>query len=84
MAKLPQSLPLLETQAADPATLARGVKDMYQRITKEWNNPDFGTTAARPTATATQGQFYFDTTLVKPIWYNLAGAHWVDATGTNV
>ena len=32
----------------------------------------------RPTA----GDFFFDTTLNKPIWYN--GINWVDATGTTV
>lgn len=43
--------------------------------------PQNGTTANRPTATAT-GQFYFDTTIGKPIWWS--GAAWVDATGAGV
>jgi hypothetical protein len=43
-------------------------------------NPiDAGTTANRPTASATTGQYYFDTTIGKPIWWN--GTIWVLATG---
>jgi len=38
-----------------------------------------GTTSARPTASATTGQYYFDTTIVKPIWWN--GTIWILATG---
>ena len=40
-----------------------------------------GITANRPNP-ARSYQYYFDTTLGKPIWYN--GANWVDATGTIV
>lgn len=40
-----------------------------------------GITANR-TQNSIAGQFYFDTTLGKPIWYN--GTAWVDATGTVV
>lgn len=40
-----------------------------------------GTTANRPTSPQ-QFEFYFDTTLGKPIWHN--GTDWVDATGTVV
>ena len=40
-----------------------------------------GATAARPSSPST-GQHFFDTTLIKPIWYN--GTNWVDATGTTV
>ena len=39
-----------------------------------------GTTAARP-ITPPVGQQYFDTTLIKPIWYT--GAKWVLADGTD-
>jgi hypothetical protein len=41
-----------------------------------------GTTSQRPTSSAVQGQYYFDTTLDIPIWRN--GSDWVDATGTPV
>lgn len=39
------------------------------------------TTESRPTLPVT-GQFLFDTTLGKPVWW--AGAKWVDATGAEV
>lgn len=42
-----------------------------------------GTTVARP-ASPVSGQTYFDTDLVKPIWYDAVGVQWVDATGTTV
>lgn len=42
-----------------------------------------GTTAQRPTQNLYVGQFYFDTTLGKPVWLKTPGAVpvWVDATG---
>lgn len=40
-----------------------------------------GATAARPSAPQT-GQFFFDTSLGIPIWWN--GAVWVNATGGTV
>jgi hypothetical protein len=46
------------------------------------NVPSAGTTAIRPTTNLQVGQFYFDTTLGYPIWYE--GTDWVDATGTVV
>ena len=44
--------------------------------------PDSGTTANRPVQQLQIGQFYFDTTLGYPIWYD--GTDWVDASGTVV
>lgn len=41
-----------------------------------------GATGARPTTNLVIGEFFFDTTLNKPIWYN--GSGWVDATGATV
>jgi hypothetical protein len=41
-----------------------------------------GTTTNRPTQFLQVGQFYFDTTLGYPIWYN--GTAWVNASGTAV
>lgn len=46
------------------------------------STPQNGTTANRPTQNLQVGQFYFDTTLGIPIWYD--GTDWVDATGTVV
>lgn len=39
----------------------------------------FNTTANRPINGMQTGDMFFDTTLVKPIWYS--GSGWVDATG---
>jgi hypothetical protein len=48
--------------------------------------PDSGVTADRPLDTGNPqlqiGQYYFDTTLGIPIWWD--GTNWVDATGTTV
>lgn len=41
-----------------------------------------GTTASRPTTNLLIGQYYYDTTLVKPIWWN--GTSWTDGMGTVV
>lgn len=43
--------------------------------------PKSGLTASRP-ATTVIGEFYFDTDLNKPVWFN--GNVWVDATGATV
>ena len=44
------------------------------------STPQNGATADRPTQNLQVGQFYFDTDLGIPIWYD--GTDWVDATGT--
>lgn len=44
--------------------------------------PASGSTAARPAVRVQVGQFYFDTTLGIPIWYD--GTDWVNASGTAV
>jgi hypothetical protein len=46
------------------------------------STPQNGTTADRPTQSLQIGQFYFDTTLGIPIWYN--GTVWKNASGTTV
>lgn len=81
--KLAANLPILSS-AQDIEGVARNVLLMYDQIARAINNPDFGTTAARPKQNLTMGQTYFDTTLGKPIWWRTDTAHWVDATGTNV
>jgi hypothetical protein len=42
--------------------------------------PNSGTTANRPISILQTGQYYFDTTLSIPIWWN--GTNWVNASGT--
>jgi len=44
-------------------------------------SPTSGTTALRPSV-SNIGVMYFDTTLVKPIWWS--GTNWVDSTGATV
>jgi hypothetical protein len=44
--------------------------------------PLSGTTANRPTDRVQIGQFYFDTTINRPIWYD--GTNWINAAGTIV
>lgn len=86
MSKLPQTFPALEI--TDPSDVAQtrmvftAITQMFQRIAAVFNNPDFGGTGSRPTTQRTVGQFYFDTTLGQPVWWN--GSVWVDATGTPV
>ena len=46
------------------------------------STPQNGATADRPTQNLQVGQFYFDTTLGIPIWYN--GTVWKNASGTTV
>jgi len=46
------------------------------------STPNSGTTASRPTEFLLVGQFYYDTTLVKPIYWN--GTVWKDSAGTTV
>jgi len=54
-------------------------------FTQNIQTPPSGTTANRPTVHLVVGQFYFDTTLGYPIWYNANGSTgWVNATGTVV
>jgi hypothetical protein len=53
-----------------------------QQAINTLSTPSAGTTALRPTTSLQVGQFYFDTSLGIPIWWN--GTNWVDATGTVV
>ena len=46
------------------------------------NSATSGPSTNRPTSGLSVGFQYFDTTLIKPIWYT--GSGWVDATGTAV
>ena len=41
-----------------------------------------GITAGRPTLSLQIGQYYFDTTIGRPIWWN--GTNWINAAGTVV
>ena len=56
--------------------------NQVDNFTQNVTVPPSGTTANRPTERLEVGQYYFDTTLGIPIWYD--GTNWVDATGTVV
>jgi hypothetical protein len=55
-------------------------------ITQALTIPDSGVTADRPISTTLVklqiGQYYFDTTIGRPIWWN--GTNWINAAGTIV
>jgi hypothetical protein len=53
-----------------------------QQAINTLSTPSAGTIALRPTTGLQVGQFYFDTSLGIPIWWN--GTNWVNATGTVV
>ena len=56
--------------------------NQLDNFTQNINIPASGVTADRPTTSLQVGQFYFDTTLGIPIWYN--GTVWKNASGTTV
>ena len=56
--------------------------NQIDNFTQNVTVPPSGTTANRPTERLQIGQYYFDTTLGIPIWYD--GTNWVDATGATV
>ena len=64
------------------------VLEIYFNQLNAWNVQVYGAltaagaTADRPAVGLYTGQYYFDTDLGIPIWYN--GTDWVDATGTVV
>jgi len=51
-------------------------------FTQGINIPNSGATTGRPTEYLNVGQYYFDSTLGIPIWWN--GTEWVNASGTTV
>jgi hypothetical protein len=82
MAKLPTQYPTIEVADNVLRPALHLVSQMFQRIAIAFNNPDNGETGERPTEQLVVGQQFFDTLLVKPIWWD--GVTWVDATGTPV
>ena len=78
-------LPTTEYERAYLDEVTKQLRLYFNQIdnfTQAINTPANGTTAARPVVNLQIGQFYFDTTLGFPVWYN--GTDWVDATGTVV
>ena len=56
--------------------------NQLNNFTQATQVPNSGKTTERPTAKLQIGQFFFDTTLGYPIWYN--GTKWVNASGSAV
>ena len=56
--------------------------NQVDNFTQNVTVPAKGTTALSPTDYLEIGQFYFDTTLGIPIWWN--GTNWINASGTVV
>ena len=56
--------------------------NQIDNFTQNVTIPASGTTADRPTGRIQVGQYYFDTTIGRPIWYN--GTNWINAAGTVV
>lgn len=56
--------------------------NQVDNFTQSASTPAYGTTANRPVDNLAIGQFYYDTTLDRPIWWN--GSVWKKADGTTV
>jgi hypothetical protein len=56
--------------------------NQIDNFTQNVTVPSSGTTANRPTERLQVGEYYFDTTIGRPIWYN--GTNWINAAGTVV
>jgi hypothetical protein len=56
--------------------------NQIDNFTQNVTVPASGTTANRPTERLQVGEYYFDTTIGRPIWYN--GTNWINAAGTVV
>jgi len=56
--------------------------NQIDNFTQNITIPPSGTTANRPTERLEVGQYYFDTTLNRPIYWT--GTNWINAAGTVV
>jgi len=56
--------------------------NQVDNFTQNVTVPPSGTTASRPTERLEVGQYYFDTTIGRPIYWN--GTNWINAAGTVV
>lgn len=65
---------------------AKPNKNWIQWMQKAWTtlkkDKGVGATGDRPTNGIAAGDYFFDTTLGTPIWYD--GSNWIDATGATV
>ena len=58
------------------------VNNQIQQAIITLSTPSAGITADRPSTDLQVGQFYFDTTINRPIWWD--GTNWINAAGTVV
>ena len=58
------------------------VNNQIQQAIITLSTPSAGTTGSRPSTGLQVGQFYFDTTINRPIWWD--GTNWINAAGTVV
>ncbi len=80
---LPISPELYSTQFQEQfSNVLRLYFNQIDNFTQNVTVPPSGTTANRPTERLEVGQYYFDTTIGRPIWYN--GTNWINAAGTVV
>jgi len=56
--------------------------NQVDNFTQNVTIPPSGVTASRPTERLEVGQYYFDTTIGRPIYWN--GTNWINAAGTVV
>ena len=56
--------------------------NQIDNFTQNVTIPASGITASRPTERLEVGQYYFDTTIGRPIYWN--GTNWINAAGTVV
>ena len=56
--------------------------NQIDNFTQNVTVPASGATASRPTERLEVGQYYFDTTIGRPIYWN--GTNWINAAGTVV
>ena len=76
---LPPSAAPFDTAGSPTKEWVAWIQEAHGYISK---HQGFNTTANRPINGMKTGDMFFDTTLVKPIWYS--GSGWVDATGASV
>jgi len=77
-----QHFDLLNQQLRVYFNAVDAINNQIQQAVITLSTPSAGTTALRPSTSLQVGQFYFDTTINRPIWWD--GTNWINAAGTVV
>ena len=77
-----QHFDLLNQQLRVYFNAVDAINNQIQQAVATLSTPNAGTTASRPSTSLQVGQFYFDTTINRPIWWD--GTNWINAAGTVV